>query len=242
MEVFSLILPFSFTGEPLLGSSVSSDFFGFLGAPNALIQALRLGVADGLSLLLLHCGSLAFVSSLPDFTSSCENNFSTTDDVVLFASAATRSLLVSGFSPATVPLEEGSSFFDTDAPSRTLIGEPPPTLTSAVAFNELIKGFAVPLPIAAIGSSSSPPSSFDPSDRRSGSFSSSAKLCCCTIPNPSVFSTVPRLSFGFDSSVFTINEFFTSFTLLSGLLPAPLLPPGPPLPPSGNNSSGLLRF
>uniref|UniRef100_A0A8D8FL94 (northern house mosquito) hypothetical protein n=1 Tax=Culex pipiens TaxID=7175 RepID=A0A8D8FL94_CULPI len=69
------------------------------------------------------------------------------------------------------------------------------------------------------------------------SFFSSANACCCPSPNPSVISTVPKLSFGFDSSVLTISEFFTSLTLLG---PSP---PGPAAPaPSGNSSSGLLRF
>lgn len=61
------------------------------------------------------------------------------------------------------------------------------------------------------------------------SFFSSAKLCCCPKPNPSVLRTVPRLNFGLDSSVLTISEFFTSFSLLAA-------------PPNGNSSSGLLRF
>lgn len=69
------------------------------------------------------------------------------------------------------------------------------------------------------------------------SFFSSAKACCCPSPNPSVISTVPRLSFGFDSSVLTISEFFTSLTLVGKTPPAP---PGPA--PNGNSSSGLLRF
>uniref|UniRef100_A0A1A9WU42 Uncharacterized protein n=1 Tax=Glossina brevipalpis TaxID=37001 RepID=A0A1A9WU42_9MUSC len=207
---FDLFEEFSFAS--CCFDSSSSDFFVFLGAPNALNHALKFGFS--LDPEELELDAVTIFSVFVDLPPTSK---------VLAVNKASNGLclsLASGVSSVCVSMR--SSFPSKDVVEANIValgkGSKP---SKTVSF--LFLSF----------SSTSLSTQVDKTGLTAALFTvllaNSSIKEDCPKPKLSVFITVPRLSLGTLSAVSTINEFLTSFTLAA-------------TGPNGNNSSGLLTF